>query len=55
MTNKEWAENTFIGNLSVLGEVANLVDIAMLPVGAFAAVGKTAIKRAGKHISQILC
>ena len=52
MTSKEKTENTLMGNLNVLLEVSDVIDIAALPVGAIAAgaklVGKKVIKEVGE-------
>ena len=52
MTSKEKTENTLMGNLNVLLEVSDVVDIAALPVGAIAVgaklVGKKVIKEVGE-------
>ena len=52
MTSKEKTENILMGNLNVLLEVSDVIDIAALPVGAIAAgaklVGKKVIKEVGE-------
>ena len=52
MTSKEKTENTLMGNLNVLLEVSDIIDIAALPVGAIAVgaklVGKKVIKEVGE-------
>ncbi len=52
MTSREKTENTLMGNLNVLLEVSDVIDIAALPVGAIAAgaklVGKKVIKEVGE-------
>ena len=52
MTSKEKTENTLMGNLNVLLEVSDVIDIAALPVGAIAVgaklVGKKVIKEVGE-------
>ena len=52
MTSREKTENTLMGNLNVLLEVSDVIDIAALPVGAIAVgaklVGKKVIKEVGE-------
>ena len=52
MTSKEKTENTLMGNLNVLLEVSDVIDIVALPVGAIAVgaklVGKKVIKEVGE-------
>mgnify|MGYP005777248851 CR=1 FL=1 len=60
MTSKEKTENTLMGNLNVLLEVSDVIDIAALPVGAIAAgaklfgkkIGKKVIKEVGEELGE---
>ena len=56
MTSKEKTENTLMGNLNVLLEVSDVIDIAALPVGAIAVgaklVGKKVIKEVGEELGE---
>ena len=59
MTSKEKTENTLMGNLNVLLEVSDVIDIAALPVGAIAVgaklVGKKVIKEVGeKAVKEVV-
>ena len=50
MTSKEKTENTLMGNLNVLLEVSDVIDIAALPVGAIAVGAKLVGKKIGKKV-----
>ena len=56
MTSKEKTENTLMGNLNVLLELSDVIDIAALPVGAIAVgaklVGKKVIKEVGEELGE---
>ena len=60
MTSKEKTENTLMGNLNVLLEVSDVIDIAALPVGAIAVgaklfgkkIGKKVIKEVGEELGE---
>ena len=59
MTSKEKTENTLMGNLNVLLELSDVIDIAALPVGAIAVgaklVGKKVIKEVGeKAVKEVV-
>ena len=60
MTSKEKTENTLMGNLNVLLELSDVIDIAALPVGAIAVgaklfgkkIGKKVIKEVGEELGE---